>query len=149
MAGKQSPDAPVGSGWLHGSGGGHGESPFNRARLLSPAVFHNATTVASLVTRRIPQMRDICNFVGESPREGTFCQGRLPSYTTDQAQRFTSHILVRDHDISCQWRTARTPSRGLSQASCRASIIFTWTAYDKVPRVNVQEGIRNWRVGTR
>src|SRR5215216_2339176 len=25
-------------------------------------------------------------------------------------------LMVRDHDISCQWRTAHTPSRGLSQA---------------------------------
>jgi hypothetical protein len=76
MTGKQSPDAPVGSGCLYGSGGGHGESPLYMARLLSPAILYSATTEASLVTRRIPQMSDICSFVGEFPREGTFCQGR-------------------------------------------------------------------------
>ena len=64
------------------------------------------------------------------------------------AQRFAPHLLVRDHDISCQWRTARTPSRGLSQASRGAGIILIWKAYDKVPRVRLQEGTRHWRVGT-
>jgi hypothetical protein len=60
MTGKQSPDAPVGSSWLQGSGSGHGEIPLsNRARLLSPAVLYNDTIVASLVTRLIPQMSDI------------------------------------------------------------------------------------------
>src|SRR5215207_536709 len=34
-------------------------------------------------------------------------------------------LIVRDHDISCQWRTAHTPSRGLSQAFRGASIILT------------------------
>jgi hypothetical protein len=34
-------------------------------------------------------------------------------------------LKVRDHDISCQWRTARTPSRGLWQGSRGASIILT------------------------
>src|SRR5829696_8104094 len=34
-------------------------------------------------------------------------------------------LKVRNHDISCRWRTARTPSRGLSQASRGASIILT------------------------
>ena len=55
MAGKQSPDAPVGSSGLYGSGGGHGESPLCRARLLSPAVLYNATTVASLLPGASPK----------------------------------------------------------------------------------------------
>src|SRR3712207_8896403 len=64
MTGKQSPDAPVGSSWLHGSGGGHGESPLYRARLVSSAVLYDATTVASSWHGRIPQMNYLCCGLG-------------------------------------------------------------------------------------
>ena len=52
---------------------------------------------------------------------------------------------VRSHDISCTWRTARTPSRGPSQASRGASIVLTQKECDEVTSVG------QWlaRVGTR
>ena len=79
--------------------------------------------------------------------EGSGVDGRV-FLDPDSLSDLYFWLKVRDHDISCQWRTARTPSRGLSQASCRAGIILIWKAYDKVPRVRLQEGTRHWRVGT-
>jgi len=48
MPGEQTLETPSGSSRLYGSGGGHGETPLYRARLVSPAELHNATTVASM-----------------------------------------------------------------------------------------------------
>src|SRR5215212_12203276 len=70
MTGKQSPDAPVGSSWLHGSGGGHGESPLYRARLVSPAVLYKA-----VVNEVGPPPRRLLSSIA---REASECPTRPP-----------------------------------------------------------------------
>src|SRR5829696_1173846 len=44
------------------------EASLYRARLVSPALLFNAATVASTATRRLPQISDVYNFVGELRR---------------------------------------------------------------------------------
>jgi hypothetical protein len=48
-----------------------------------------------------------------------------PGPSTGRSIRLYFWSKVRDHDISCPWWTACTPSRGPSQASLGASIILT------------------------
>src|SRR5215208_5690951 len=53
MTGKQSPDTPAGSSWLHGSGGGHGESPLSVGRGSSAPSSCRSTRAAYSCVRRV------------------------------------------------------------------------------------------------
>jgi hypothetical protein len=60
---------------MYGSGGGHGESPLCRARLVSPAVLYNATTVASLSYEAHPPNRPflkLCRRTSENAVKAKF-----------------------------------------------------------------------------
>jgi hypothetical protein len=61
MTGEHSLEAPLGCSRLCGSGGGRGEAPIlYGAGLVSPAELNDAPTLATIGTRGITQMSDVC-----------------------------------------------------------------------------------------